>query len=471
MTDIGIVGLGVMGRNLSLNIERNGFSVAVFERETTVLEDFVLITGDKRIIPASTPRAFVASVVPPRKIILLVKAGAPVDWTIDLLRSFLEAGDILIDGGNSFFRDTERRQQALASNGIHLIGSGISGGEKGALLGPSLMPGGDKSAYEAIKPIWESIAAKTDDGPCVTYVGPGGSGHFVKMMHNGIEYGDMQLLAEAYDILRKVVGLTADEIATIFDGWQQGELQSYLLEIAARVLRVKDPETGLPLVDLILDKAGQKGTGKWASQISMELGTATPTLDAAVLARNLSAQRDERLIASKNFPPQQRHDASVDKQTLVGAIHDALLASRICAYAQGMNLIRAASDKWNWNINLAEIARIWRGGCIIRARLLKSIMHAYREQPKLVNLLLDERVKEQMAKTQDGLRMALATAQLNGVPVPAMAASLSYFDLGRSAELPMNLTQAQRDFFGAHTYERTDKLELGSIHTNWEDDA
>ncbi|HKP45994.1 MAG TPA: NADP-dependent phosphogluconate dehydrogenase [Pyrinomonadaceae bacterium] len=466
--NIGLVGLGVMGQNLSLNIERNGYSVAVYDREPPVLEKFVSQHAGKRITGFKNPAEFVASLERPRKIILLVKAGDPVDWTINLIKPGLQAGDIIIDGGNSFFKDTERREKELQSGGMFMIGSGTSGGEKGALLGPSLMPGGDANAYEQIRPIWEAIAAKVPDGPCVTYIGPGGSGHFVKMIHNGIEYGDMQLIAEAYWILRHVLHLEAAELADIFSEWNRGELESYLVEITAEILRVKDPETGKPLVDLVMDKAGQKGTGKWASQIALDLGVAIPTIDAAIVARNISAQKAERVAAAAQFTGPSTQAFSGNKQQTIDAIRDALYASKICSYAQGMNVIKAASDQFGWNINLSEVARIWQGGCIIRARFLGLIKDAYLRQPKLVNLLLDDGFKSRIDRSQAAWRAIAAHAIQTGLPIPAFAASISYFDLYRSANLPLNLTQAQRDFFGSHTYERVDKPDQGFIHTEWE---
>jgi 6-phosphogluconate dehydrogenase len=465
---IGLIGLGVMGQNLALNIERNGFPIAVYDREAPVLDAFVARQGDKQIIGARTPEEFVRVLERARKIILLVKAGQPVDWTIDLVKPFLDAGDILIDGGNSHFKDTERRQEELKGAGLFMIGSGTSGGEKGALWGPSLMPGGDAQAYEQIRPIWEAIAAKVPDGPCVTYIGPGGSGHFVKMVHNGIEYGDMQLIAEIYGLLRDGFGLGTEAIAEIFDEWNQGDLESYLIEITAKILRVKDPETGTPLVDLVLDKAGQKGTGKWTSQIALDLGVPIPTIDAAIVARILSSQKDARVEASRQIVAHTsgRFDAFNDR--VKNELHDALYASKICSYAQGMNLIKAGSDEFGWNINLSEVARIWQGGCIIRAKFLGRIKEAYIRNPKLSNLLLDDEFKSKMEHAQVGWRRVVGTAMQQGLALLAMSSSLGYFDMFRTAKLPLNLTQAQRDFFGSHTYERVDKPELGFVHTEWE---
>jgi 6-phosphogluconate dehydrogenase len=332
-----------------------------------------------------------------------------------------------------------------------------------------MMPGGDRQAYEQIRPIWEAIAAKVEDGPCVTYIGPGGSGHFVKMVHNGIEYGDMQLIAEAYDLLRSALGLQADEMADIFDQWNRGDLESYLIEITAKILRVKDKETGKPLVDLILDKAGQKGTGVWTSQMALDLGIVVPTIDAAIVARTLSARKDERVRASKELSGPQTAPFQGDKREMIDAIHDALYSSKICSYAQGMSLIKQGSATFNWNINLSEVARIWQAGCIIRARFLKKIKEAYQRRSDLPNLLLDSEFKARIGAAQAGWRRVLSTAVQHGVPVLAMSSSMGYFDMYRAANLPLNLTQAQRDFFGSHTYERVDKPELGAIHTEWEE--
>ena len=465
---IGMIGLAVMGENLAMNIERNGFPIAVFNRDPAKVDNFVARTQGKRVIPTKSPEEFVRSLERPRKVILLVKAGDPVDWTIDQIKPFLEAGDIVIDGGNSYFGDTERREKALKAEGFNFIGSGVSGGEKGALWGPSLMPGGDRDAYEQIRPIWEAIAAKVDDGPCVTYIGPGGAGHFVKMVHNGIEYGDMQLIAESYDIMRTVLGLGAAEMADIFDEWNRGDLESFLIEITAKILRVKDRETGKPLVDLVLDKAGQKGTGKWTIQVALDLGVVIPTIDAAIVTRTLSSHKEERLEASKQISGPGRTTSTLDKKAMIDAIHDALYASKICSYAQGMNLIRAGSENWKWNINLGEVSRIWKGGCIIRAQFLDKIKQAYQRRSDLPNLLLDPDFKAWVEAAQSNWRFAVTTAMQQGVPVLAMASSLNYFDMYRTANLPLNLTQAQRDFFGSHTYVRTDKPEQGPVHTEWE---
>jgi 6-phosphogluconate dehydrogenase len=468
---IGLFGLGVMGENLALNIERNGYPIAICNRHKGKVTDFVEGRGKgKNVIGCMTEEEFVKSIERPRKIVLLVKAGAATDATIDTLKPFLEKGDIIIDGGNSHYLDTQRREKALAAEGFLLIGSGVSGGEEGALWGPSLMPGGDKNAYEKeVRPIWEAIAAKVDDGPCVTYLGPDGAGHFVKMVHNGIEYGDMQLIAEVYDILSRVLGLKPTEIADIFKKWNEGFLNSFLIEITAKILSVADPDTNKPMVDLIVDKAAQKGTGKWTAEAAQELGVPIPTIDAALTARLISSLRDERLAASKVLAGPMETTYSGDKNSLIDALAHALYASKICSYAQGMALIRAGSEAYNWDINLAECARIWKGGCIIRASLLDRISKAFRKQPDMRNLLLDEELGQFCVNAQPKWREVVATAQKAGIPVLGLGASLSYFDSYRSARLPQNLTQAQRDFFGAHTYERLDKPELGFVHTEWAD--
>ncbi len=468
--DIGMAGLGVMGLNLAHNMERNGYTVAIWNRELEHIDKFMAGEGEgKRFVPTKSPEEFVKSLKRPRRIMMMIKAGAPVDWTIDQFKPFLEPGDILIDGGNSWFEDTQRREAALRTDNLRFIGSGVSGGEEGALWGPSLMPGGAREAYEEIRPVWEAISAKTDDGACTTYVGPDGAGHFVKMVHNGIEYGDMQLIAEAYDILRRVLGMEAAELADTFAEWNKGALDSYLIQITSEVFRVKDEETKRPLVDLILDKAGQKGTGKWTAQVALDLGVVIPTINAAIEARFISALKEERVVASKIINDAQASQArNGEKQQLIDAVRDALYASKICSYAQGFSLIRAGSEQWKWDINLSEMARIWKGGCIIRARFLDSIKTAYTREPNLRNLLLDEDFRAWMQTAQNNWRTCISVAQQHGVPVLAMGASLAYFDSYRTANLPQNLTQAQRDYFGAHTYERVDKPESGAVHTDWE---
>jgi 6-phosphogluconate dehydrogenase len=465
---IGLVGLAVMGENLALNIERNGFPISVYNRTWERTE--TLLAGrarGKAFTGAKTVEDFVKSLERPRRVILLVKAGAPVDDMIRQLAPLLEKGDILIDGGNSHFSDTRRRFEELKAKNIEFIGSGVSGGEEGALNGPSLMPGGNKAAYEHIRPIWEKIAAKVDDGPCVAYIGPDGAGHFVKMIHNGIEYGDMQLIAEAYDVLRQVLGLEAPRLAEIFEEWDRGLLKSFLIEITGKVLRKKDAETGKWLVDLILDKAGQKGTGKWMSQIALDLGVPIPTINAAVEGRILSAYKSDRVNASKALSGPKVEPYKGDAKELIAAVHDALYASKICSYAQGMFMMKVASDEYKWSLDLGEIARIWKGGCIIRAQFLDLIKAAYRKTPNLPNLMLDEHFRAWVSNAQPRWRSVVRLAQERGIPVLAMSSSLAYFDSIRAERLPLNLTQAQRDFFGAHTYERVDKPGQGPFHTEW----
>jgi 6-phosphogluconate dehydrogenase len=464
--DIGLIGLGVMGQNLALNIERNGYSLVVFDREAPVLDSFLSRT---EITGAQTFRDFVHTIKTPRKIILLVKAGAPVDWTIEQIKPSLQAGDIIIDGGNSHFTDTERRERDLKDLGLFFIGSGISGGEKGALLGPSLMPGGNKDAYEQIRPIWESISAKVDDGPCVSYIGPGGAGHFVKMVHNGIEYADMQLIAEVYGVMRDGFQMSANQIADVFNEWRSSELNSYLIDITTAILRKKDAETGSSLVDLVLDQAEQKGTGKWTVQVAADLGVAIPAIDAAIAARNISAQKAERLKASQKIKANTTAQYSAITNQFRDALRHALYASKVCAYAQGMGLIKAGSDAFKWNIDLSEVARIWQGGCIIRATFLKKIKDAYRRTANLQSILIDDEIGSSVEQVQADWRTVVSLAIQHGLPVLAMSSSLGYFDMYRTAKLPLNLTQAQRDFFGSHMYRRVDKPELGPVHTVWED--
>jgi 6-phosphogluconate dehydrogenase len=473
LAKIGMVGLAVMGENLALNIARNGYPIAVYNRDTTKVDKFLgraqSHAEGQQVIGAYSVEDFVKSIERPRKIILLVKAGGAVDAVINQLKPLLEQGDIIIDGGNSFYQNTIQREKTLKGEGFSFIGCGVSGGEKGALWGPSLMPGGDRTAYEELRPIWEKIAAQVDDGPCVTYVGPDGAGHFVKMVHNGIEYGDMQLIAEAYSILRNTLGLEASELADVFAKWNEGELNSFLIEITAQIFQVKDGQTGKPLVDMILDTAGQKGTGKWTSDVALDLGVVIPTIQAAVDARVMSGLKSQRVEASKQLPgPTASYDG--DKQAMIDAVHDALYASKICSYAQGMNLIRRGSDEYNWGINLGELSRIWKGGCIIRAQFLDKIKQAYQRRPDLPNLLLDEDFKAWALEAQPRWRQAVTTAASMGIAVPAMSGSLAYFDMYRTANLPLNLTQAQRDFFGSHTYQRTDDPSGQFIHTEWEEE-
>jgi 6-phosphogluconate dehydrogenase len=462
---IGLVGLAVMGENLARNIERNGFTIAVWNRTTSKVADFVKAHPEAtRLVGTYSVQEFVDSLESPRKIILMVKAGDPVDDMIRQIKPFLTRGDILIDGGNSYFLDTRRRHADLAKEGILYIGSGVSGGEEGALWGPALMPGGPKEAYLQIEPIWKKIAAQVGDSPCTTYVGPDGAGHFVKMVHNGIEYGDMQLIAETYDLLRTALGMQPAELADVFEKWNEGVLSSYLIEITYKIFRKLDPETGKAVVDLILDKAGQKGTGKWTSQIALDLGVPTPTINAAVEARILSAFKEERVAAAAKIKgPKPIFKGPREK--LIEAAHEAVFASKICSYAQGMTLNRVAGEEYGWKLDLAEIARIWRGGCIIRAQFLDHIREAFTKRKRLPNLLLDPTFKAWVKKAQPKWRFALQTASKIGVPTLAMSASLAYFDSYRREGLPANLPQAQRDYFGAHTYERVDKP--GVFHTEW----
>lgn len=463
----GLIGLAVMGENLALNIERNGFRLAVYNRTPERTKAFADGGAKgKNILATYSLKEFVEVIERPRRIILLVKAGQPVDEVIGELKPLLEKGDILVDGGNSWFKDTERRQAELIPNGILYIGSGVSGGEYGALWGPSLMPGGPKEAYDAIEPIWNKIAAKVEDGACCTYLGPGGAGHFVKMVHNGIEYGDMQLIAESYNLLRQGLGLSAPQLAEVFAKWNEGQLQSYLIEITAKVLAKQDSDTGTPLVDLILDKAGSKGTGKWTVQIAAELDVPIPTITAAVDSRLLSSFKDLRVKASKTLTGPSNATNAIAREEFIQAVHDALYASKICSYAQGMSLLQKASEKYEWNLRLGEIARIWKGGCIIRARFLDKIKGAYQRDPALPNLSMDPEFSQWLGQAQARWRQVVSAASQMGVPVLAMGASLAYYDSLRSERLPANLTQAQRDFFGAHTYERVDKP--GSFHTEWE---
>src|SRR3954452_11218713 len=465
-SDIGLIGLAVMGENLVLNMESKGFSVAVFNRTTAVTEKFAAGRGaGKNIRPSVTLEEFVGALQRPRKAMIMVKAGAPVDAVIGQLVPLLETGDVVIDGGNSLFTDTQRRCKDLEGRGIHFVGCGVSGGEEGALKGPSLMPGGPRESWEIIAPIFRKIAAQVDGEPCCRYMGPDGAGHYVKMVHNGIEYGDMQLICEAYAILHHVLGLEANELADIFADWNKGDLDSYLIEITYQIFRKIDPDTGKPLVDVILDKAGQKGTGLWTLQSALTQAVVISTINAAVEARVISSRKDERVAASKILPQPKVPKFAGDRNALITAVRDALYASKIVSYAQGMELLGAASVGSHWDLNFGDIATIWRGGCIIRAKFLNRIKEAYKRDPKLHNLLLDQYFTGILERTQDNWRVAVATAVTHGVAVPAFSASLAYFDSYRSARLPANLLQAQRDFFGAHTYERTDKP--GVFHTEW----
>ncbi len=462
----GVIGLAVMGENIALNIERNGFPIAVYNRSREKTDAFMKNRAQgKNAVAAYSLEEFVNALERPRRILIMVQAGKPVDAVIGQLKPLLDPDDMIIDGGNSLYDDTERRVKDLEAAGFNFIGMGVSGGEEGALNGPSLMPGGSKAAYDAIEPIVTKIAAQVDDGPCVTYIGKGGSGHFVKMVHNGIEYGDMQLIAEAYDLLKNVLGLGQAELHEIFAAWNKTEeLDSFLIEITADIFTKTDEETGKPLVELIVDKAGQKGTGRWTVMSALEVGVSIPTITAAVNARIMSAIKPEREIAAQQLTgPTASFDG--DKTEFVDKIRDALYCSKICSYAQGMDLLSKASVLNGYDLNLGETARIWKGGCIIRAAFLNKIKAAYDENPKLPNLLLAPEFKQTILDRQSAWREVIAIAAKVGIPVPAFSASLDYFDSYRRSRLPQNLTQAQRDYFGAHTYERTDKE--GFFHTEW----
>ncbi|PZO21730.1 MAG: phosphogluconate dehydrogenase (NADP(+)-dependent, decarboxylating) [Leptolyngbya foveolarum] len=462
----GVIGLAVMGENIALNIERNGFPIAVYNRSRSKTDAFMKNrAGGKNVVPTFSLEEFVGALERPRRILLMVQAGQPVDMVIDALKPLLDPDDMIIDGGNSLYEDTERRVKDLEGAGFNFIGMGVSGGEEGALNGPSLMPGGSKAAYDAIEPIMTKIAAQVDDGPCVTYIGKGGSGHFVKMVHNGIEYGDMQLIAEAYDLLKNTLGLEHEALHEIFTEWNKTEeLDSFLIEITADIFKKMDEETGKALVEMIVDKAGQKGTGRWTVMSALELGVSIPTITAAVNARIMSSIKAERMIAAKDLTgPTATFNG--DKKAFIDKIRDALYCSKICSYAQGMDLLSKASALNGYDLDLGETARIWKGGCIIRAAFLNKIKQAYDDNAKLPNLLLAPEFKQSILDRQDAWRDVIATAAKNGIPVPAFSASLDYFDSYRRENLPQNLTQAQRDYFGAHTYQRLDKE--GIFHTEW----
>ena len=465
----GVIGLAVMGENLALNVESRGFPIAVYNRTASKTKEFMETRAvGKDVKAAYSLEEFVQILERPRKILVMVKAGPPVDAVIEKLKPLLDEGDMIIDGGNSLYEDTERRTRDLESTTkLGFVGMGVSGGEEGALHGPSLMPGGTEFAYRELEPILTKIAAQVDDGPCVTYVGPGGAGHYVKMVHNGIEYGDMQLIAEAYDVLKNGLGLSNQQLQETFAEWNRtDELNSYLIEITADIFKYVDPETGHHLVDLILDSAGQKGTGRWTVLSSLELGVPIPTIYAAVNARVMSAYKDERVAAAKELPgPGETYPG--DAALFVNKVRDALYCSKMCSYAQGMALIAKASQEFNYHISLPESARIWKGGCIIRASFLDKIRKAFAENPGLPNLLLAPEFKQSILDRQEAWREVLVLANKLGIPVPAFSSSLDYFDSYRRANLPQNLTQAQRDYFGAHTYERTDKPRGEFFHTEW----
>ena len=466
--DFGLIGLAVMGENLVLNIERNGFSVAVYNRTTSKVDDFINGRAKgKNIKGCYSIEELVASLKRPRKIMLLVKAGKPVDDFIELIVPHLEEGDIIIDGGNSHFPDTIRRTEQVEAKGLLYIGTGVSGGEEGALMGPSIMPGGSDKAWPEVKPIFQAIAAKVADGsPCCEWVGSNGAGHFVKMVHNGIEYGDMQMISESYLLMRLALGMTPEEMAPVFSEWNDGELDSYLIEITRDIMKKRDDETGKPMLDVILDKAGQKGTGRWTSLEALNLGIAAQTIVEAVFARAMSAIKEERVHASKQLKgPDKQFDGN--KKEFIEMIRRALYASKICSYAQGYQLLRAAAEEYNWNLKYGEIALMWRGGCIIRAHFLGDIKKAFDKNPDLSNLLLDDYFKSIIEQNQNAWRKVIARAVELGIPVPAFSSALAYYDGYRSEVLPANLIQAQRDYFGAHTYERVDKPRGEWYHTNW----
>jgi 6-phosphogluconate dehydrogenase len=487
-SDIGLVGLAVMGQNLALNIADHGFQISVYNRTTEKTDKFVAENPNTPggVVGSKTLEEFVGSIAKPRKIVLLVQAGKGTDAVIDSLTPLLSPGDIVIDGGNALWTDTIRRENAYAAKGLRFIGSGVSGGEEGARFGPSLMPGGDFAAWLELKPVWEAIAAKVDEKtgkpipgaapgkpvkggvPCTTYIGADGAGHYVKMIHNGIEYGDMQMICEAYALLKGLLGLKPAEMSVIFGEWYKGILDSFLIEITTDILKQKDPVTGKPFVDMVLDVAGQKGTGKWTAVNALDMGIPAPTIAEAVFARCVSAIKDERVAASKILKgPSKKYRGS--KKALVDAIRDALYCSKICSYAQGFQLMRAAQVEYKWKLNFGEIAKIWRGGCIIRAAFLQKITDAYTRKPDLANLLLDPYFNKTFKAAQANWRKVIALAVECGVPTPTFSASLAYYDGYRSARLPANLLQAQRDFFGAHTYERVDQPRGKFFHVDWPD--
>ncbi len=465
VADIAVVGMAVMGRNLALNIESRGFTVAVHNRTARTLEAFVNGEGaGKRLLPCVTLPELVAALSRPRRILLMVKAGAPVDAVLADLQPLLDPGDVILDGGNSFFADTIRRCREAEDAGLLYLGTGVSGGDEGALRGPSIMPGGSEEAYRMVSPILTEIAAQVDGSPCCTYIGAGGAGHYVKMVHNGIEYGDMQLIAEAFSLLQQLCGMTYPAMQERFADWNRGDLDSYLIEITARILAATDPETGAPMVDVILDKAGQKGTGTWTGQSALELGAPAPTIAEAVFARSLSAAKRERITAAGVLRGPGTNFTG-DRADLSDAIGHALYAAKICSYAQGFALMRTAASEYEWQLDYGAIAMIWRGGCIIRARFLQRIKEAYDRQPNLANLMLDPYFADVLHRAQSAWRQVIGAATSSGIPVPAFASALSYFDSYRTARLPASLIQAQRDYFGAHTYERVDRP--GTFHTNW----
>ena len=466
---IGVIGMAVMGKNLALNIERQGYRVAVYDWDSTYTKQAMKDHGDKNFVASYEMKDFVESIEKPRRILMMVKAGAPTDSTIQNVLPYLDKGDVLIDGGNTFFKDTMRRTKELENSGINFIGMGTSGGQKGALNGPSLMPGGQKEAYDLVAPILKQIAAKApEDGePCVAYIGPNGAGHYVKMVHNGIEYGDMELIAESYDLMKRVLHMSNAEIAATFDEWRHTELNSYLIDITAEILTRKDDlGTGKDIIDVILDRAGNKGTGKWSSQSALELGVPQSLITESVYSRYISALKDERVAASKVLKAPAKVEITDDeKKELIEKIRQALYFSKIMSYAQGFEQMRVASEHYDWNLKYGELAMIWREGCIIRAQFLQKITDAFTADPKLKNLLLDSYFTDVAAKYQSAVRDVAALAIRAGIPCPGFTSAITYYDQYRSEVLPANLIQAQRDYFGAHTYERTDKE--GMYHYEW----
>lgn len=487
-SDIGLIGLAVMGQNLALNIADHGFQISVYNRTVEKTEKFVAENPNTPggVVCTKTLEEFAASLAKPRKAIILVQAGKATDAVIDGLTAVFEPGDIIIDGGNALWTDTIRREKALKEKGFLFIGSGVSGGEEGARFGPALMPGGDKDAYQHLAPIWNAVAAKVDKKtgkplmgatpgkpvkggvPCATYIGENGAGHYVKMVHNGIEYGDMQMICEAYHLMKDLLGLKASEMGEIFSTWNKGALDSFLIEITADILKQKDPASKKAFVDVVLDTAGQKGTGKWTSVNALDMGVAAPTIAESVFSRCLSAIKEERVAASKVLKgPKIKKVSPAKKKELIQAIHDALYCSKICSYAQGFQLMRTAQDEYKWKLNFGQIAQIWRGGCIIRAAFLQKITEAFARNPKLANLLLDTYFNKTIQKAQTNWRKVVALAAESGIPVPTFASALAYYDGYRAARLPANLLQAQRDFFGAHTYERVDQPRGKFFHIDW----
>ncbi|KAA8782472.1 6-phosphogluconate dehydrogenase [Paenibacillus sp. 4624] len=462
---IGVIGLAVMGKNLAFNIESRGFSVSVFNRSPEKTHDLLKEAEGRNLTGTFSIEEFVASLESPRKILIMVQAGKATDATIEQLLPHLDEGDIIIDGGNAYFPDTVRRSKELEDKGIRFIGTGVSGGEEGALKGPSIMPGGQESAYKLVEPILTAISAKVGDDPCCTYIGPDGAGHYVKMVHNGIEYGDMQLIGEAYHLLKSVLNVSVEELHEIFTEWNQGELDSYLIEITADIFSKYDPETGKPMVDVILDAAGQKGTGKWTSQSALDLGVPLSMITESVFSRFLSAMKDERIAASKILNGPKAEAFSGDKKAFIESVRKALFASKIVSYAQGFAQMRAASDEYGWDLKYGNIAMIFRGGCIIRSQFLQNIKEAYDKDAALKNLLLDPYFQNIVESYQDAWREVVAAAVKQGIPVPGFSSALSYYDSYRTERLPANLLQAQRDYFGAHTFKRVDKE--GSFHHNW----